>query len=61
LTNPSPNDPDRGAIWTMLVERDIDAFVKADWSMVDVDFVSHWPSPITESFPRRREPLFVGP
>lgn len=39
LTNPFPNDADRGAIWTMLVERDIDAFVKADWSMVDGDFV----------------------
>lgn len=38
-TNPFRHDPDRGAIWTMLVERDIDAFVSADWSMVDGDFV----------------------
>jgi hypothetical protein len=38
-SNPFPNDPDRGAIWTMLVERDIDAFVSADWSMVDGDFI----------------------
>jgi len=38
-TNPFPDDPDRSAIWTMLVERDIAAFVAADWSMVDGDFV----------------------
>ena len=38
-TNPFPNDADRSAIWTMLVERDIAAFVAADWSMVDGDFV----------------------
>lgn len=38
-TNPFPNDPDRSAIWTMLVERDIAAFVAADWSMVDGDFI----------------------
>lgn len=37
--NPFASDPDRGAIWTMLVERDIDAFLAADWSMVDGDFV----------------------
>lgn len=35
-----PGDPDRHAIWTMLVARDIDAFVAADWSMVAVDFVA---------------------
>lgn len=35
-----PDDADRAAIWTMLVERDIDAFLKADWSMVADDFVS---------------------
>jgi hypothetical protein len=34
LTNPFPNDPDRGAIWTMLVERDV---------------VSRRPSPTTEA------------
>lgn len=39
LTNPFANDPDRSAIWTMLVERDIDAFIAADWSMVDADFI----------------------
>lgn len=38
-TNPFPQDPDRSAIWTMLVERDIAAFVAADWSMVDGDFI----------------------
>jgi hypothetical protein len=39
LTNPFPNDPDRSAIWAMLVQRDIDAFVSGDWSMVEGDFV----------------------
>ena len=38
-TNPFPNDPDRSAIWTMLVKRDIAAFVAADWAQVDGDFV----------------------
>jgi hypothetical protein len=37
--NPFPKDPDRGAIWEMLVPRDIDAFLARDWSMVDGDFV----------------------
>ena len=39
FANPFPNDPDRKAIWTMLVERDIDAFISQDWGMVDGDFV----------------------
>ena len=40
-SNPFPaGDPDRHAIWTMLVERDIDAFIAADWSMVADDFVA---------------------
>ncbi|MCA0400925.1 MAG: hypothetical protein LCH38_08935 [Proteobacteria bacterium] len=39
-TNPFPNDPDRGAIWTMLVQRDIDAFIGQDWAMVEGDFVA---------------------
>lgn len=39
FSNPFPNDPDRGPIWTMLVERDIDAFITQDWSLVDGDFV----------------------
>ena len=33
-------DPDRRAIWEMLVPRDIDAFVSADWNAVAGDFVS---------------------
>ncbi len=39
-TNPFPTDPDRAAIWTMLVERDIAAYVAADWSMVEDDFIA---------------------
>ena len=38
--NPFPDDADRGAIWQMLVERDIDAFLARDWSMVARDFVA---------------------
>ncbi|MGE0279846.1 MAG: hypothetical protein AB7P20_04430 [Rhizobiaceae bacterium] len=38
-TNPFPNDADRNQIWDMLVERDIAAFVAADWGMVAGDFV----------------------
>ncbi|WP_159588808.1 hypothetical protein [Chelativorans xinjiangense] len=34
-----PSDTTRHAIWTMLVQRDIDAFLAADWSMVAGDFV----------------------
>lgn len=38
--NPFPaSDPDRRAIWEMLVPRDIDAWASADWSMVAGDFV----------------------
>ena len=33
-------DPDRRAIWEMLVPRDIDAFVSADWDAVAGDFVA---------------------
>lgn len=33
-------DPDRRAIWEMLVPRDIDAFVSADWNAVAGDFVT---------------------
>jgi hypothetical protein len=37
--NPFPKaDADRHALWTMLVERDIAAFVAGDWAMVDGDF-----------------------
>lgn len=39
--NPFPaGDADRHAIWEMLVRRDIDAFISADWSMVAGDFIS---------------------
>lgn len=39
-TNPfSPNDTDRYQIWEMLVRRDIDAFLSADWTQVEQDFV----------------------
>lgn len=37
--NPFPSDSARHAIWEMLVPRDIDAFLAADWSMVAGDFV----------------------
>lgn len=39
--NPFPEaDADRHAIWEMLVRRDIDAFLSADWSMVENDFAA---------------------
>ena len=39
--NPFPaTDPARRAIWEMLVTRDIDAFVTADWLAVAGDFVA---------------------
>lgn len=38
--NPFPDDADRAAIWEMLVLRDIAAFVAADWSMVEADFIA---------------------
>ncbi|WOS64823.1 hypothetical protein [Sinorhizobium fredii] len=38
--NPFPNsDTARHSIWEMLVTRDIDAFLSADWSLVAGDFV----------------------
>lgn len=37
--NPFASDADRNQIWDMLVERDIAAFVAADWSMVAGDFI----------------------
>lgn len=40
-TNPFPDDSDRSAIWTMLVPRDIAAYVAADWSMVEGDFLAN--------------------
>lgn len=36
--NPFVADPDRRAIWNMLMTRDFDAFLAADWSMVAGDF-----------------------
>lgn len=36
----APEDADRRAIWDMLVTRDIDAFVSADWAAVADDFVA---------------------
>lgn len=39
--NPFPEgDSDRRAIWEMLVPRDIDAFVSADWASVAGDFIA---------------------
>jgi hypothetical protein len=39
--NPFPSsDGARRSIWEMLVPRDIDAFLAADWSMVESDFVA---------------------
>ena len=39
--NPFPEHSDRAQIWQMLVERDIKAFVQADWAMVADDFLPH--------------------
>lgn len=36
----APSDAARHAIWIMLVERDIDAFLAADWQAVADDFVA---------------------
>ncbi|OJF99589.1 hypothetical protein [Pararhizobium antarcticum] len=39
--NPFPaSDTARHAIWDMLVRRDIDAFLAADWSLVADDFIA---------------------
>ena len=40
VANPFRQDPDRGAIRAMLVERDIDACVAADWSRVEGNFIA---------------------
>ncbi|WP_075292094.1 hypothetical protein [Pararhizobium arenae] len=40
FSNPFPaTDPDRREIWDMLVTRDIDAFLAADWNRVAGDFI----------------------
>jgi hypothetical protein len=38
--NPFPDDPDRYALWDMLVRRDIEAFHAADWGAVADDFAA---------------------
>lgn len=39
--NPFPaGDPDRHAIWEMLVERDILAFIQGDWALIAQDFLT---------------------
>ncbi len=41
MQNPfAPEDSARHAIWEMLVPRDIDAFIGADWGMIEGDFIS---------------------
>lgn len=40
IQNPFEQEEDRGAIWEMLVTRDIKAFLNADWSMVEHDFIT---------------------
>ncbi|MDQ0396388.1 hypothetical protein [Labrys monachus] len=39
-TNPFPDDADRHALWDMLVRRDIEAFLAADWDAVAEDFLA---------------------
>jgi hypothetical protein len=38
--NPFAGDDDRYALWEMLVERDIEAFVNSDWASVEPDFIA---------------------
>lgn len=38
-TNPFPQDPDRHEIWEILMRRDFEAFIAADWNMTLPDFV----------------------
>jgi hypothetical protein len=38
MTKNPHTDPDRAAIWTMLMPRDFEAFAAQDWSMVANDF-----------------------
>jgi hypothetical protein len=35
-----PGDPDRHELWDMLMQRDFEAFVAQDWSMVNDDFIA---------------------
>ena len=36
--NPFPHDPDRSEIWEILIRRDLEAFLDADWAQTDPDF-----------------------
>ncbi|GAB5493078.1 MAG: hypothetical protein Phog2KO_32930 [Phototrophicaceae bacterium] len=38
--NPFSNDSDEYHLWQMLVERDIEAFLAGDWSLVEDDFLA---------------------
>lgn len=38
-TNPFSDDPQRHHLWEMLVHRDIEAFLAADWTAVEDDFL----------------------
>ncbi len=38
--NPFPADVDRFQIWEMLMRRDFEAFIAADWSMIAGDFLA---------------------
>jgi hypothetical protein len=38
--NPFPDDPERHGLWEMLVRRDIEAFLAADWAAVENDFLA---------------------
>jgi hypothetical protein len=40
MDNPFASDPDRSALWDMLVARDIDAFLRRDWQAVRGDFIA---------------------
>lgn len=39
--NPFPNDPDRHEIWDVLMRRDFESFLAADWSLTAPDFWPH--------------------
>ena len=40
-TNPFPHDADRHTIWEILMRRDFEAFLAADWSMTEPDFLEN--------------------
>lgn len=37
--NPFPHDSDRHEIWDLLMRRDFEAFLSADWSLTEPDFL----------------------